>query len=102
MRPALEQILLECPLRSGGLCVCVTPLAQEEISLCVVITTRVCQKPHMCGKSHTDGSCIVCGFSHTYVGKPKHVWEQPHVLLKIIFFWRLLLKSYNIFYITRI
>ena len=79
-----------------------SPLAQEEISLCVVITTRVCQKPHMCGKSHTDGSCIVCGFSNTCVGKPKHVWEQPHVLLEIIFLWRLLLKSYNIFYITRI
>ena len=65
-----------------------TPLAQGEISLCVcftkhvwkkpnytclVISTRMCNKTHLCGQSHTAGPCVVCGFYHTRVGKTKHV-----------------------------
>ena len=34
---------------------------------CVVISTRVCENTHLCGKNHTDGDCVVCGFYHTHV-----------------------------------
>ena len=67
-----------------------SPLAQGEISLCgcftkhvwkkpnhtcLVISTRMCNKTHLCGQSHTAGPCVVCGFYHTRVGKTKHVWK---------------------------
>ena len=70
---------------------CFTPLAQGEISLCgcftkhvwkkpnhtcLVISTRMCNKTHLCGQSHTAGPCVVCGFYHTRVGKTKHVWKS--------------------------
>ena len=41
----------------------------------VVISTRVCKNTHLCGKNHTDGNCVVCGYYHTHVVKTKHVWK---------------------------
>ena len=48
-------------------------LSVSVFHACLVISTRMCNKTHLCGESHTAGPCVVCGFYHTHVGKTKHV-----------------------------
>ena len=64
-----------------SLCGCFTKHVWKKPNhTCLVISTRMCNKTHLCGQSHTAGPCVVCGFYHTRVGKTKHVWKQPHIL----------------------
>ena len=37
--------------------------------ICVVISTHMCERAHMCGKNHTSCPRVVCGVYHTCVGK---------------------------------
>ena len=48
----------------------------------VVISTRVCKNTHLCGKNHTDGNCVVCGYYHTHVVKTKHAWKSLSLKFK--------------------
>ena len=60
-----------------SLCGCFTKHVWKKPNhTCLVISTRMCNKTHLCGQSHTAGPCVVCGFYHTRVGKTKHVWKS--------------------------
>ena len=61
--------------------------------ICVVISTHMCERAHMCGKNHTSCPRVVCGVYHTCVGKtfvlsflrlfPSHFLTPKNVCMRI-------------------
>ena len=81
--------------------------------ICVVISTHMCERAHMCGKNHTSCPRVVCGVYHTCVGKtfvlsffetfpshffrmtPKNVCMGRCVVAIIAFVWLLLCCAFS-------
>ena len=45
--------------------------------ICVVISTHICERAHICGKNHTSCPWVVCEVYHTCVGKT-HFLHMTH------------------------
>ena len=76
--------------------------------ICVVISTHMCERPHMCGKNHTSCPRVVCGVYHTFLLSflrlfpshffrmtPKNVCMGRCVVAIIAFVWLLLCCAFS-------